>query len=92
MQSYRARVDRNEAEIIKALRAIKCSVVRLAAVGRGVPDLLVSKAGRTLLIEVKTQKGKLNELQEKFVSEWKGEVHTCRSPIDAVNAVLNSAS
>lgn len=48
-----AKVDANQAEVVKALRAAGATVQSLAAVGDGVPDLLVGIAGKTALIEVK---------------------------------------
>lgn len=43
---HAARTDRNQAEIVKALRAAGCSVQCLHAVGGGVPDLLVGLRAR----------------------------------------------
>ena len=50
---FAAKVDANQAEIVKALRAAGATVQSLAAIGDGVPDLLVGINGRTALIEVK---------------------------------------
>jgi Holliday junction resolvase len=33
---------------------------------RGIPDMIATKAGQTVFLEVKTAKGKLSEHQEKF--------------------------
>lgn len=48
-------VDRNQAAIVSALRAVGCLVVDLSACGHGVPDLLVwaPRLRRWLLLEVK---------------------------------------
>ncbi len=48
-----AKVDRNQPEIVEALRKIGCRVQPLHMVGKGCPDLMVSKAGRVVLMEVK---------------------------------------
>ena len=48
-----AKVDENQAEIVAALRKCGCTVQSLAAVGKGVPDLLVGRAGVNYLLEVK---------------------------------------
>jgi len=48
-----ARVDANHAQVVSALRAAGASVQSLAAVGMGVPDLLVGIRMQTLLMEVK---------------------------------------
>ena len=52
-----ARTDSNHLELVKAFRTLGCSVLSLAAVGKGVPDLLVSIKGITWLVEVKMPKG-----------------------------------
>ena len=68
----RARVDRNHAEIVAALRATGCSVTSLARLGKGVPDLLVGCNGRNVLLEVKADKGLLRVLQAVWMSNWRG--------------------
>jgi len=55
MSRRAARTDANHAVTVGALRACGCEVQSLAAVGGGVPDLLVyhRPTGRILLVEVK---------------------------------------
>lgn len=48
-----AKVDANHAEIVAAFRACGALVCSLAAVGKGVPDLLVAKGRRVFIVEVK---------------------------------------
>ena len=48
-----AKVDANQAEIVNALRAVGAQVQSLAAVGHGVPDLLVAFRGDWYVAEVK---------------------------------------
>lgn len=48
-----AKIDRNQPEIVSALRKVGATVVTLAAVGKGVPDLLVGFRQSTYLLEVK---------------------------------------
>ena len=85
-----AKVDANHTEIVKALRKVGCSVLSLAAIGNGCPDLLVSyrhrssNMVRTLLMEIKRPKGKLNAQQEQFRSKWLGEVCVVRCVDDAL--------
>ena len=52
-----AKVDANQTEIIAALRQSGAAVVSLAFAGQGIPDLLVSFKGLTLLMEIKSAKG-----------------------------------
>ena len=75
-----SRVDTNHAEIVSALRQVGCSVLSLAALGGGVPDLLVAKGGTTVLIEIKQGKGKLNKQQKDWHANWKGAVYVVNSP------------
>lgn len=79
-----AKVDGNHREIADALRKAGCSVVSLAALGRGCPDLLAARHGRTVLLEVKLPKGKLNAEQSEFHQAWRGEIATVRSAEEAV--------
>lgn len=72
-----AKTDANHGEIVAALRKIGCKVQSLAAVGGGVPDLLVMKGYRLYLLEVKDgakvpSARKLTEDQVKWHSEWAG--------------------
>lgn len=49
----RAKVDTNHAAIVAALRRVGAQVQSLAAVGNGVPDLLVAFRGAWFVMEVK---------------------------------------
>lgn len=48
-----ARADRNQAAVVKALRKAGYHVAHTYTVGKGFPDLAVSKNGLTVLLEVK---------------------------------------
>ena len=50
---HHARTDANHAAIVDALRRVGAAVTSLAAVGHGVPDLLVSYRGQWILMELK---------------------------------------
>ena len=73
----RGKVDANQDEIVQALRQVGCSVLSLAALGTGVPDLLVRRGG-TLhlhLLEIKNgskppSKRKLTDDQIDFCKLW----------------------
>lgn len=72
-----ARTDANQSEIVDALRKCGATVQSLAAVGDGVPDLLVGLAGMNLLIEVKDGSKppsgrKLTPDQEAWHAAWGG--------------------
>lgn len=82
-----ARVDTNHKEIADALRAVGASVVSLAAIGRGVPDLLIGFRGGNYLLEIKTAKGKLTPDQTEFTALYRGSVVVVRSVAEAYAAI-----
>ena len=67
-----ARVDKNHSEVVEAFRALGASVLSLAPLGRGIPDLLVAIGGVTWLVEIKSKKGKENDLQLEWAENWRG--------------------
>ena len=79
---YAARVDENQAAIVKALRDPGAYVWII-----GLPvDLLVGYKDRTLLMEVKTtSKKRLTGLQADFFEKWTGGT-LCR--VDSPEAAL----
>ncbi len=80
--------DGNEAEIVKSLRAIGCSVQLLHGNTQGCPDLLVGFAGRTVLMEVKADKGRLLASQQRWHNGWRGSpVVVVRTVNDALSAL-----
>ena len=82
-----ARVDSNHKEIVAALRKAGATVVSLAAIKHGCPDLLVGYAGETILMEVKMPKGKFTPDQLDFLSKWKGGAI---SRVDSVEAAIRA--
>jgi len=67
----RARVDRNHAEIVKALRAAGRRVLDLSRVGQGCPDILVAWGGGLILMEIKAPGGRLTPQQVAFAQQWR---------------------
>ena len=72
-----AKTDRNQAEIVSALRSIGATVQPLHTVGQGVPDLLGGFRGQRLLMEVKDGKKppsaqELTQDQREWISAWRG--------------------
>jgi hypothetical protein len=71
-----ARVDDNQMEIVRAMRAVGATV-RVITQGDGLPDLLVGYNGHTILMEIKDgnkppSARKLTDNEQKFFDEWKG--------------------
>jgi len=74
-----AKVDDNQADVVKRFRAHGFSVEPLHAVGGGVPDLLIGYGGFNYLIEVKDgakppSQRKLTKDQIKWHGAWAGQV------------------
>jgi Holliday junction resolvase len=89
-----AKVDDNQLEIVKALRDMGCSVESLAAVGKGVPDLLIGYRSSNYLIEVKDgakvpSKQKLTDDQIEWHESWRGQKIVINS-IDAAIEFIKS--
>jgi len=82
-----ARVDANHSEIVKVFRQLGCSVLSLAALGKGVPDLLVAVHGITWLVEIKAGKAKENALQTAWGASWQGSRALVRDIEEAESVV-----
>ena len=79
------RTDANQSEIVGFLRAIPgVSVVSLADVGGGVPDLLIGHRGKNFLFELKDpdkqpSRRKLTKAQKDFHAFWRGHVEVAET-------------
>jgi len=82
-----ARIDTNHKEIVAALRQAGATVVSLAEMKHGCPDLLVGYAGETVLMEVKMPKAKFTPDQLEFLGKWKGGAI---SRVDSVDAAIRA--
>jgi len=83
-----ARIDTNHKEIVKALRDAGATVVSLAAMKHGCPDLLVGYANETMLMEIKRDsKSRFTPDQLDFMSKWKGG---SISRVDSVDAAIRA--
>lgn len=88
-----AKVDANQDSVISALRAAGAKVQSLAAIGKGVPDLLCQYQGAFYLIEVKDgrktpSQRKLTDDQVKWHEEWKSAfLGVVESPDEALKFI-----
>ena len=83
--SYIKKVDKNQKDVVKALRDYGANVYLLHTVGGGIPDLMVCYADQTILIEVKDgEDKKLTPQQITLFASWKG------GPLHRVNSVQES--
>ena len=69
-----SKVDKNQSLIVSHAKKLGAEVLHLHTVGMGCPDLLISYNGFNYLVEVKSEKGKLNKSQVEFFEKWKGQV------------------
>lgn len=87
-----ARRDRNHSEIVACFRKLGWSVLDLAQLGGGCPDLLVGFGKRNILVEVKDgeavpSKRELTPDQVKFWNTWRGEKRLVESIEDVLSVV-----
>ena len=80
-----ARADKNQKDIVDAARKMGCSAVPLFRLGQGVGDYLLGYHGHNLLIEIKTDEGKLTKAEQHFFDTWYGQVTVIRSIEDLRN-------
>jgi len=86
------RVDANQTELVALYRKLGCSVVSLAPVGAGVPDLLIGCNGITDLAEVKDgnkppSAQKLTPDQVRWHDKWEGSVRVINCVDDVIKHV-----
>ena len=86
-----AKIDDSQPEIVKALEAAGACVQSLAALGGGVPDLLVCFRDRLFLLECKTGwrtcDRKLTKDQQRWHMAWLGPVYVVSTGKEALGAV-----
>ena len=87
-----ARIDENHNEIVDALREAGCTVLSLAAVGKGCPDILVGRDYTNYLLEIKDgnkppSARKLTPEQKEFFKMWRGNMCKVNNIHEAFEAV-----
>lgn len=83
-----AKKDANHNEIVKHLKAEGWAVLDLSRLGGGCPDILVSRRGFQVLVEIKDGSKppsgrQLTDAQAKFWKDWPGVKIVAKSPEDA---------
>ena len=86
------RVDKNQKIIVEALEKAGCSVLSLADLGHGMPDVIAGIHGKNFLLEIKNPENGygrrgLNPNQEKWHRAWRGHVAVVHSATEALAAV-----
>ena len=85
-----ARVDRNQAEIVQALRSMGATVQHLHTIGKGCPDILVGFGGKNYLMEIKDgskppSKQLLTPREIAWHQSWQGQVVVVNSESEALH-------
>jgi len=70
--------DSTHTQVLEALRAYGWSALDISRAPLCV-DLVIAKAGRVVLVEVKDRTGKLTEAQKLLLASWPGETAVLRS-------------
>jgi Holliday junction resolvase len=77
-----AKIDGNQREIVKALLDVGASVLSIARIGSGAPDIIAGYRGVDTMMEIKRDaKKKLRDKQVDFATLWMGK------PVARVNSV-----
>lgn len=89
------KVDRNQSEMVSALRKIGCKVQHLSDIGKGCPDILVGFMGKNWLIEIKDgtkppSQQKLTDDQVIWHDNWRGQKAVINNINDALDLVTKT--
>lgn len=93
MSRFARRVDHSQPDIVAALRAAGCTVLSLAPLGKGAPDLAVGTGGFTYLMECKSPQYKKAHPeriaeQREWAKRWQGgPVLFVSTPGEALSAL-----
>lgn len=94
--TYAKRVDRNQPNIVMALRKAGASVQMLHQIGKGCPDILVGFRGRCYVFEIKDgsrapSERELTPDERKWHRDWRGQVAIVETEEQAVRVLLGLA-
>lgn len=78
------KIDNNQNLIVKQLRRCGVSVAITSMLGKGFPDLIIGRAGRNYLIELKdgnksASRKQLTPDEKEFFDTWNGQVNKAES-------------
>jgi hypothetical protein len=86
------KVDLNQQEIVRELRALGYSVRHTHTIGKGFPDIVIGKYGRNLLVEIKREGEGLTPDEYEFFETWKGTAMVGRSAEEIHNQFMELLS
>jgi hypothetical protein len=86
------KVDRNQAEITRALRQAGATVQPLHEIGHGCVDLLVGFRGVNVLLEIKDwmqppSRQKLTPDEKEWHENWRGQVAVVKTATEALQVI-----
>ncbi len=87
-----ARIDANQPDIVKVLRAVGASVAHIHMVGQGLPDIIVGFRGVNYLMEIKDEnkppsKRRLTPDEKDWHDNWRGSVVVVNNEDEALKAI-----
>jgi len=88
-RGHAGRVDANHAECVKALRSAGMMATSTAMLGNGFADIIVGYRGLNILLEIKSEGGRMTSDERQFHLTWAGQVAVANSPEEAVIAVVD---
>ena len=92
MANFGKRVDANQKLIVRELERLDISVEVLSNVGEGCPDLCIGILDKyNFFAEVKMPGKVLNERQQEWHSEWRGQKMVVTYIIDVLTELSNYA-
>jgi len=87
------RIDGNQVEIVRSLRALGMSVMVMSDLGGGKPDIAVGAHGQNFFVELKSHsRVKLTDDEKEFHSTWRGQVCIAETVEDILDAVEASGA
>jgi hypothetical protein len=81
------KIDKNQHDVVLALRKAGAKVLILSDLGKGCPDLAVGFRGNLILMEVKAKGGRLTPDELFFYDNWCEYMVVVYSVEDALKAV-----
>jgi Holliday junction resolvase len=78
------KTDINHVQISDAFRKLGYSVFDTSAVGRGFPDIIIAKNNNNYMIEIKSDKGKLNPKQIEFQNKWYAVIYIVHNTYEVI--------
>jgi hypothetical protein len=83
-----SRVDGNQQSILDVARALDVPYTYLYQLGGGIPDVLLGIDGLNILWEIKVLDGVLNDEEQRWHDNWRGQVTIVRDQQRAADEIM----